>query len=84
MKSDGRDNGTVCRVAQLVEQPDLKFQGEINGRRFESAHGNNITVVFYLYFFLKSFCLYCLLVRVGSFSWNYCLTKIINYGTGTD
>ena len=29
-----------CRVAQLVEQPGLKFLGERNGRRFEPAHGN--------------------------------------------
>ena len=25
-----------------VEQPDLKFQGEINGRWFDSSHGNKI------------------------------------------
>ena len=29
----------VCRVAQLEEQPGLKFQGEINGRWFEPSHG---------------------------------------------
>ena len=29
-------------VAQMVEQPGLKFQGEINGRRFESAHDHTL------------------------------------------
>ena len=27
-------------VAQLAEQPGLKFQGEINGRRFEPVHNH--------------------------------------------
>ena len=30
----------------MVEQPGLKFQGEINGRRFESAHGNDNNISF--------------------------------------
>lgn len=42
MKSDGRDNGTVCRVVQHGRAAvSAERRTDVEQSRFESGHGNN-------------------------------------------